>query len=63
MGGVGESLCTLAQNYNLSIKIHSFEFEDTFIPHGITQEIESLMGANPQNIAKEILKIIGKENV
>lgn len=63
MGGVGESLCTLAQNYNLSIKIHSFEFEDTFIPHGITQEIESLMGADPQNIAKEILKIIGKENV
>ena len=58
IGGVGESLSAFAQNYHLSLEIHSFEFEDAFIPHGKTQEVEELLGLDSKTLANKISQII-----
>ncbi|WP_297812977.1 1-deoxy-D-xylulose-5-phosphate synthase [uncultured Helicobacter sp.] len=58
LGGVGQILSSFAQDYDLSIKIHSFEFADAFIPHGKVEEIEEQLGLNTHQLTQQILQLL-----
>ena len=58
IGGVGQILSDFAQTHNLSLKIHSFEFSDSFIPHGKVEEVEERLGLNPLELTLQILQRI-----
>ena len=56
IGGIGQILSTFAQEHDLKIKIHSFEFADAFIPHGKVEEVESELGLSTPQLTKQILQ-------
>lgn len=52
IGGVASAIAGLGIN---DIEIVSFEYEDKFVPHGNTQEVEESMGLLPEQLAKKII--------
>lgn len=58
IGGVGSLLQNFIQTNDLNIKIISFEYEDKFIEHGKSAEVEKSLGLDVQNLVKKI-----KDNV
>ena len=58
IGGVAESLEAFCNENNLDKKIISFEFEDKFIPHGQTKDIEKYLEVDIDSLVKKI-----KENI
>ena len=55
IGGIGSLLASFFQTQGLNhIKIISFEYEDKFIEHGKTLEVERSLNLNPQQIAEKI---------
>ncbi len=55
MGGVGSALLEfLAQNNIDDVKLVSFEYEDSFITHGNTQEVEESLGLRPEQLATKV---------
>lgn len=57
IGGVAESLCSFVNFNNLDVKIASFEYEDKFIPHGKTEEIEASL---KRDIDTMVIKILNE---
>ncbi|MDA3062103.1 MULTISPECIES: 1-deoxy-D-xylulose-5-phosphate synthase [unclassified Campylobacter] len=54
-GGVGEILGAFLQEENIqNVKIISYEFDDKFLPHGSTADVEKSLGLDAQNLAKVI---------
>ncbi|TLD84012.1 1-deoxy-D-xylulose-5-phosphate synthase [Helicobacter sp. MIT 11-5569] len=58
IGGVGHILSAFAQEHCLKVKIHSFEFEDSFIPHGKVEDIEEQLGFTTHQLTQQILKYL-----
>lgn len=58
IGGVGHILSAFAQEYHLKVKIHSFEFEDSFISHGKVEEVEEQLGLSTSQLTQQILQHI-----
>ncbi|WP_200762597.1 1-deoxy-D-xylulose-5-phosphate synthase [Nitrosophilus alvini] len=59
LGGVGGALLEFfAQNSINDIYIKSFEFEDLFIPHGKTEDVEAYLGITPRNLAEKLKDLI-----
>jgi len=58
IGGVAESLEAFCVENGLNKQIISFEFEDKFIPHGQTSDIEKLLGVDIDSLTQKIMKII-----
>jgi len=58
IGGVAESLEAFCNENNLDKKIISFEFEDKFIPHGQTSDIEKLLQVDIDSLTNKIIRII-----
>ena len=56
IGGVAESLQSIINQYSLNKKIISFEFEDNFIPHGETKDIEKLLKVDIDSLVQRIKK-------
>ncbi len=56
IGGVGNILSAFAQEHHLNIKIQTFEFEDSFIPHGKVEEIEEQLGLSTHQLTQQILQ-------
>ena len=55
IGGIGSLLANFLQTQGLNhIKIISFEYEDKFIEHGTTLEVERSLNLSPQQIAEKI---------
>ncbi|MDE6885714.1 MAG: 1-deoxy-D-xylulose-5-phosphate synthase [Helicobacteraceae bacterium] len=54
IGGIGQRIASLLLENNIFIPLKSFEFEDSFIPHGKTSEIEKQLGILPLQIAEFI---------
>ena len=55
IGGIGSLLASFLQTQGLNhIKIISFEYEDKFIEHGTTLEVERSLNLSPQQIAEKI---------
>lgn len=57
MGGVGSALLEYIMQNDISIKLHSFEVMDTYIPHGNTPMVEKSIGLDTQSASEYILKI------
>lgn len=54
-GGVASAILELLNNENIrNIKITSFEYEDFFVEHGDTKQIEESLGLLPQQLALRI---------
>lgn len=54
IGGIGQRIASLLLENNIFIPLKSFEFEDSFIPHGKTSEVEEQLGILPLQIAEFI---------
>ncbi|MBZ7935085.1 1-deoxy-D-xylulose-5-phosphate synthase [Campylobacter sp. B0100352/1] len=54
IGGVASLLQSFIQKYNLDIKIISFEYEDEFIEHGKTSEVEKKLKLDVKSIVEKI---------
>jgi len=59
LGGIGSILGLLKEKHALDVAIHSFEFEDRFIPHGATSLVEELLEMTSKQIADKIEKRCG----
>jgi 1-deoxy-D-xylulose-5-phosphate synthase len=56
MGGVAAAIAEALMPGSLNnVSIHSFEYEDRFIPHGNTKRVEESMGLLPEQLAEKIL--------
>lgn len=56
IGGVAQILSAFAQEFDLQIKIISFEFEDKFIEHGKSEEVTASLGLDTKNLSEKVLK-------
>ena len=55
MGGVGSALLEfLADEKIFGVQVTSFEYEDTFITHGKTKEVEESLGLLPHQLALKV---------
>ncbi len=61
IGGVGHILSPFAQEYQLNVKIHSFEFGDAFISHGSVEEVEEQLGLSTPQLTQQILHLKDKD--
>jgi len=60
MGGVGEVLTVfLQEEYICDVKVESFEYEDFFIGHGKTSDVEYSLGLTPELLADRVKEILG----
>ena len=55
-GGIGERIALLLNENAVFVSVKSFEFDDAFIPHGKTAEIEDILGISPKQLANKIKK-------
>ena len=55
-GGIGEKIALLLNENAVFVSVKSFEFDDAFIPHGKTAEIEDILGISPKQLANKIKK-------
>jgi len=58
IGGVAESLEAFCNENNLDKKIISFEFDDKFIPHGQTNDIEKYLKVDIESLKNKIKEYI-----
>ncbi len=55
LGGVESALLEFLEEEKIKdINLQSFEYEDRFIPHGKTADVEQFLGIMPEQIAKKI---------
>lgn len=55
MGGVGSAVLEATSQANINIKLKSFEIKDSFIPHGQTSKVESVLGLDTSTMTKDIV--------
>jgi 1-deoxy-D-xylulose-5-phosphate synthase len=53
-GGVGSALLEFLSEYNISIELTSFEYEDIYVQHGDTKVIEESLGLLPEQLIQII---------
>jgi 1-deoxy-D-xylulose-5-phosphate synthase len=53
-GGVGSAILEFLNDENLHVELTTFEYEDIFIQHGDTKDIEASLGLLPQQIKERI---------
>jgi 1-deoxy-D-xylulose-5-phosphate synthase len=53
-GGVGSALLEFLNDENLDISLKSFEYEDDFIQHGDTKQVEASLELLPEQLVKKI---------
>lgn len=58
IGGVASLLREFVGQYDLNVKIVSFEYEDAFITHGNLNEVEVSLNLNVKKLSQKILDII-----
>ena len=52
LGGVGSAILEVLSKHNiLNIRLKTFEYDDKFIPHGNTKEVEEYLQLTPKQIA------------
>jgi len=60
IGGVGSAILELLSDEQIGgVEVISFEYEDSFIPHGNTKLVEESLGLLPKQLADKISKLIG----
>jgi 1-deoxy-D-xylulose-5-phosphate synthase len=54
-GGVGSAILEFLNEENIYIQLTSFEYEDIFIQHGDTKDIEEALELLPEQIVKKVI--------
>ena len=55
MGGVGSALTEfLAEEGIMGVHVVTFEYDDAFITHGNTREVEESLGLLPEQLAEKV---------
>ena len=55
MGGVGSAILEFfSQEKTFDVELESFEYEDAFITHGNTKQVEESLGLLPEQLAKKV---------
>ncbi len=61
IGGFGSAILELLSDEQIGgVEVISFEYEDSFIPHGNTKLVEESLGLLPKQLADKISKLIGQ---
>lgn len=60
IGGIGSMIASLLLENSIFTPIKSFEFEDAFISHGNTKEVDKQIGVDASTISKAILEDLEK---
>ena len=55
VGGVASAILELFEDKDVDINITTFEFEDKFIPHGKSIQVEESLGLLPTQLAKRVM--------
>ena len=56
-GGLGSSVIELVNKFNLqNIKVETFGYDDCFVPHGGTEELEKIYKQDVESIANQLAK-------
>ena len=56
-GGLGSSIIELVNKFNLqNIKVETFGYDDCFVPHGGTEELEKIYKQDVESIAEQLAK-------
>lgn len=56
-GGLGSSVIELVNKFNLqNIKVETFGYDDCFVPHGGTEELEKIYKQDVESIAEQLAK-------
>ncbi|HEY9203584.1 MAG TPA: transketolase C-terminal domain-containing protein, partial [Sulfurimonas sp.] len=59
MGGVGSAILEfLSKEKILDVDVVSFEYEDRFITHGNTKQVEESLGLLPEQLAKKVTESV-----
>ncbi|TQR30627.1 1-deoxy-D-xylulose-5-phosphate synthase [Campylobacter sp. MIT 99-7217] len=58
IGGIGSLLADFLQKHDLNLKIISFEYDDEFITHGATSEVEASLGLDTTSLKQKISSIL-----
>jgi 1-deoxy-D-xylulose-5-phosphate synthase len=59
IGGVGSAISEFLQEQNITdINIISFEFEDKFLPHGKTQDVEKQLNLTPEQLKNRVIHLL-----
>ncbi|EAI0017334.1 1-deoxy-D-xylulose-5-phosphate synthase [Campylobacter upsaliensis] len=58
IGGVASLLREFVDQYDLNVKVVSFEYEDAFITHGNLNEVEASLNLDVKKLSQKILDII-----
>jgi len=59
MGGVGSAILEfLSKEKILDVEVVSFEYEDNFITHGNTKQVEESLGLLPLQLAKKVMELV-----
>ncbi|MFQ6342489.1 1-deoxy-D-xylulose-5-phosphate synthase [Campylobacter sp. VTCC 70190] len=58
MGGVASLINDFLQRQNLAIRLVSFEYEDEFIEHGKSHEVEKNLQKDGDSLLKQVLKFL-----
>jgi 1-deoxy-D-xylulose-5-phosphate synthase len=56
LGGVGSALLEFLSEYKIQgVQVTTFEYDDDFITHGNTAQVEESLGILPEQLAQKIL--------
>ena len=59
MGGVGSAILEFLAREKISdVELESFEYEDRFITHGNTKQVEESLGLLPEQLAKKVKELV-----
>ena len=59
MGGVASAILEFLSNEGISgVNVTSFEYEDTFIAHGKTSDVERSLGLRPEQLAERVRRAL-----
>lgn len=56
IGGIESLINNFLQKYDLHVKVVSFEYEDKFIEHGKTSEVEKNLEKDVNSLLTKVLK-------
>lgn len=61
IGGVASLISSFLQNENINVKIVSFEYDDFFIEHGKTSDVEKKLKLDTNSLKEKIEKIVNNK--
>ena len=52
---MGSAILEFLNDANINIKLVSFEYDNVFIDHGDTKDVENSLGLHPSQLVKKVI--------